>query len=115
MSQAEDIIRAVMPNAVLSVFGDPVIMPDGSVVSGVFSRYDSVRDTQWSNAIAASQMDVKLNPAVDLRDADAALLTIGSRIVIKGVGYLVVEIPEAGDSGLTHVDLVIEGDCDQYS
>jgi len=106
MSRVDDIIQSVALPAILREFGDPVTLPDGAVVTGVFERYGQGISPPWSEAGLAVPLSAQLSPSVELRDADAARLAINSRLVIDGTGYLVTAPPKPDGTGLTRVELM---------
>ena len=115
MSLVDDIIRSAMPPAVLAAFGDPVTLPDGSVVDGVFDKYGQSTDAPWSEVGVVNPLAAQPNPSVELRDADAARLAINSRLVIDGAGYLVTATPQSVGTGLTRVELMPERPSDPFA
>ncbi|MCK7579303.1 MAG: major capsid protein [Chromatiales bacterium] len=112
MSRVDDIIQAVALPAILREFGDPVTLPNGSVVNGVFERYGSPTSAPWSEVGVGLPLSAQPNPSVELRDADAAPLAINDRLEIGGAGYLVTATPQPNGSGLTRVELMPERTTD---
>lgn len=123
MSRVDDIIQAVALPAILREFGDPVTLPNGSVVNGVFERYGSGDSGQYGRESTDRRPSIGLknptsslpSPSVELRDADAAPLAINDRLVIGGAGYLVTATPQPNGSGLTRVELMPERPSDPFA
>ena len=112
MSLLDDIIQSALPPALLGPLGDPVTLPDGSVVAGIVDRYGRSADAPWSETGLANPLSAQPSPSVELRDADAATLAINSRLLIDGAGYLVTATPQPNGSGLTRVELMPERTTD---
>ena len=115
MSLLDDIIQSALPPALLGPLGDPVTLPDGSVVDGIVDRYGTSRAAPWSEVGVGLPLSAQPNPSVELRDAEAATLAINDRLVIDGAGYLVTATPQPNGSGLTRVELMPERNSDPFA
>jgi hypothetical protein len=115
MSLLDDIIQSALPPALLGPLGDPVTLPDGSIVAGIVDRYGQSANAPWSEVGLANPLSGQPSPSVELRDADAAPLAINDRLVIGGAGYLVTATPQPNGSGLTRVELMPERETDPYA
>lgn len=123
MSLVDDVIQSALPPALLGPLGDPVTLPNGSVVNGVFERYGSGGSGQygrestdrWPSIGLKNPISSLPSPSVELRDADAATLAINDRLVIGGAGYLVTATPQPNGSGLTRVELMPERNSDPFA
>lgn len=97
--------QALRVRAELACHGQPVIMPGGAVVQGIADRAGRATHGRWPATGQAWRPEAEKNPAVCLRDADAAILQATDPLLIDGVAYEVAEAPRADGSGLTRVEL----------
>lgn len=90
----------------VAVFGEPVTLPDGAVVLGVFNPQGRPQpDADWESGIGvAAVLARRTNPDVALLDASAAGLVRQDLLLIRGAGYRVVALEPDG-AGLTRVEL----------
>ena len=105
---------SAIADANLSAFGEPVTLPDGSVVTGVFDPTGTAIAAPWSEIGLPARLAQQPNPTVHLQDATAAALTTESLLTIGATLYRVAAPPAPDGSGLTRVDLMPErvGDPD---
>ena len=87
-------------------FGEPVRLPNGSFVPGVFGK-TPVPPSPWHEAGAAVRLSGQINRHVDLLSADAARVNQRDLLVIRGAGYIVTALDQPCD-GLVRVRLMPE-------
>jgi len=91
--------------AALDAGGEPVLLPSGDTVQGIFEPTGEPPAAAWPQAGLALRLDQEPNPRVWLADAMAADLIVEDRLTIRGVEYRVTAPPAADGSGLTPVEL----------
>ena len=87
-------------------FGEPVRLPNGSLVPGVFGK-TPVPQSPWPEAGAPVRISGQINRHLDLLAADAARVNKRDLLVIRGAGYVVVDLDQPCD-GLVRAHLMPE-------
>lgn len=87
------------------VFGQPVTLPDGTTVNGIFDPTGAGPTAPWAEGGLGVRISQQRVPSVVLQDAVAAVLSVDSSLQIDGQTYRVTAPPLSDGSGLTTIEL----------
>lgn len=88
-----------------AAFGEPVIRPDTTEVSGIFDPRGDLPGAAWPEIGAALRLSQQGNPVVYLAEAAAAGLAENDRLTIRGADYVITRLDPDG-SGLVRLELM---------
>lgn len=103
MSLVDDLVRQALPS-LLGVFGDPVTLPDTTVVTGIFDPRGALPAAAWPEFGSGVRLSQQVNPTVQLTEAAAAGLAEHDPLTIRGTAYLITRLDPDG-SGLVRLEL----------
>lgn len=87
-------------------FGEPVTLPSGDVVTGVFELFDPrVQDPSGSGVGRSMRISQQHNPMLMLLDADASGLAEGDDVGVRGSQWRITRIDPDGN-GITELSLM---------
>lgn len=104
-SQFDQIMGNVGIPALLRIFGEPVIFPNTSEISGIFNIRGDQPNAAWPEIGAALRLSQLGNPTVQLTETAAASLSENDTLSIRGADYIITRIDPDG-SGLVLIDLM---------
>lgn len=104
-SQFDTIMASTGFPALLRVFGEPVILPDTLVVSGIFDPRGDRPEAAWPEIGAALRMSQQGNPVLQLIESDAAVLNERDNLFIRDAEYVITRIDPDG-SGMVRIELM---------
>lgn len=88
-----------------AAFGEPVTLPDASIVSGIFDPRGTPPGAAWPEIGAALRLSQQLNPTVQLTEAAAAGLGERDSLFIRGTEYCITRLDPDG-VGLVRLELM---------
>lgn len=101
-------LDAIQARDLLTCHGEPVTLPSGAVVTGVFDPIGQAPGPFGSEVGLGLRLGTAPNPSVHLSAADAAELASGSLVVIRGAEYRVTALADDG-AGLIGCELMPAG------
>lgn len=102
-SPIDALIAAQIPT-IIGIFGEPVTLPDTTVVTGIFDPRGTLPVSAWPEFGGGVRLSQQVNPTVQLTEADAAGLGEQDRLTIRGTAYLITRLDPDG-SGLVRLEL----------
>lgn len=105
MGSPIDVLLATQIPTLIGIFGEPVTLPDASIVTGIFTPKGEVAQSPWSELGLSMRFSQQSSPLLDLRDADAATLAEQGTLTIRGTAYTILRLDPDG-SGLTRLELM---------
>jgi hypothetical protein len=90
-----------------AAFGEPVTLPSGATVTGLF-ELTQAPPSPWPESGAPLRLSAQANPELFLAASIAAGLSLRDRLLIRGAGYLIVDL-EPADGGLVRIPLLPDG------
>ena len=102
-AQLADLNAAVLDPA---AFGELVTTPSGAQVYGVFTPVGPAAGGLYSDVGLHAPAAAQPNPMVSLMPTDAAGLTRGSLVSIRGTAYQVTRPPRPDNGGMMQVELM---------
>lgn len=90
-----------------AAFGEPVTLPGGAVVNGIFDPVGTPAGGAGfgSETGLRGRLSAQANPTLDLADADAAGLSDGAAVQVRGASYLITRLDPDG-AGITRLLLM---------
>lgn len=104
-TQFESILETVGFPTLMRLFGETVILPDTSEVTGIFNSRGDNPDSAWPEIGAALRLSQEGNPTLKLTELNAAGISENDRITVRSAAYIVTRIDPDG-SGLVRLDLM---------
>jgi hypothetical protein len=102
----EDQLIAIANSAISdNAFGEPMTLPNGITIACIFEPQGVAVNPLHSNVGQGWQIQAEVNPSADIRTGDAAVLTIGQTVRVRGHPYRLVALVPDG-TGITTATLM---------